>query len=378
MCTFINTLPKNYDSNGMPKKKKNLQVYIVPTEDKVYYRFRILSFAGIGTNRNYPFIQRYIHTHWGEDSEGKRRLEAQVVCPVTPWVVTSGNKYDSCPICKIANQHFVAFKESGWKSRTDAQKNRDLGRRFEAIIPVYVVNDPVYSGNNNKFRVIIFNDRNTYNQFLSKVEAFQSSGINVFNGENAVDCCIHMGLKDEVRNEGTPREYRYTVRAIDKIIFTNKPYTIEAITREAIDKFEFDETYYQASTSEEIDEFYKKYCVVQNDDIPEDDVLVFDAPKKKEQPKAMKNPEVVKNKIAEAPRQPTAPEVMRDEFQNDLTSDPDNVGLDITDDLLEDDSDVKTVSNIEDKIESSDSSNMPNDIDDANLDDLLNDLDENL
>ncbi len=73
---------------------------------------------------------------------------------------------------------------------------------------------------------------------------------------------------------------------IDKVVFTTKPYDIDAITKEAIEAgadgpmgFDFDDEFYTTSTPEEIDAFYRRHCTISNDDIPEeDDIPVYDQP----------------------------------------------------------------------------------------------------
>jgi hypothetical protein len=104
---------------------------------------------------------------------------------------------------------------------------------------------------------------------------------NCFNGENAVDCCMHMTEVPEVRNEGQPNEYVYKNKVIDKIVFSKTPKTIAAITKEAVDAFPFDETYYVTSTKDELQAFYNKYIKVSNDDIVEEDdeIQIFSKPK---------------------------------------------------------------------------------------------------
>ena len=147
---------------------------------------------------------------------------------------------------------------------------------------LYVVNDPNYEGNNGKLKVIIFGDKKQYDAFVKKVES-QLMVANCFNGVKAVDCCMHMSEVPEVRNEGQPNEYVYKSKVIDKITFTKaeKAYDIAAITKESVDNFPFDATYYVSSTPDELKAFYDKYIKVSNDDIVDDEeVEVFDAPKK--------------------------------------------------------------------------------------------------
>lgn len=290
MNQWMNSLNKR--SKGGTTKPKSLVLSIKPcTDDKTFYRFRLLGFTPTaGSDRDDPFIERFVHQHWGVNKEkGYPVLEDEIICPVTPHVKVEGNKYNACKICDLANKYFVAFKDSGWKDKEACKKNKEFGRKYQAIIPVYVVNDPNYAGNNGKFKVIIFNDKKFYTDFRKKVEKASLQNP-VFNGENAVDCCIHMTETVQVANEGQPNEYTWKKKEIDKVVFSNKPYDIPAITREACEGMQFDETYYTASTEAEIDAFYKKYCTISNDDIPMDDeVQVYDVESKPEKPQQKLN-----------------------------------------------------------------------------------------
>lgn len=288
MCTFMSSLPKRSKSNG--GKKKNPVMTLKPCDgDKAYYRVRLLAFSpskASGSDRDDPFIERFVHQHWSVNAEkGYPVLDEEIICPVTPHVHVEGNRYDACKICTLANKYFIAFKESGWKDKDANKKNKEFGRKYQAIVPVYVLSNPNWEGDANKFKVMIFNDKKFYQEFRKKVETASQTNC-VFNGKNAVDCCIH--VKEEVQkvNEGQPNEYTFKKRVIDKVIFTTKPYDIPAITKEAVEEgvagpmqFDFDDEYYTTSTPEEIDRFYKKYCTISNDDIPDDDdVPVYDKP----------------------------------------------------------------------------------------------------
>lgn len=124
-------------------------------------------------------------------------------------------------------------------------------------------------------RVLIFNDKKFYDEFMKKLEKQLLKG-NCFNGVNAMDCCMHMGVEDVLCNEGKPNQFVWHKRVIDKICFS-KPYDLPAITKESVDAFPFDDTYYVSSTTDEIDAFYKKYIKVSNDDIVIDDEDVVEA-----------------------------------------------------------------------------------------------------
>ena len=279
MSIFMSTLPKHSKSNG--GKQKSLVMTLKPCPDeKSYYRVRLLAFApppGSMSDRDDPFIERFVHQHWTKDPDkGYNKIDAEVVCPVTPHVHVEGNRYDACKICTLANKYFIAFKESNWKDKDANRKNKDLGRKYQAIVPVYVVNNPNWEGDNGKFRVIIFNDKKVYQDFRKRVERAALENP-VFNGTGAVDCCLHVKEDVEVLRPGQPNEYKWKKRVIDRIVFSTKPYDIGAITQDAIISMGFDDEYYTSSTPDELNAFYQKYCTVSNDDIPDaDEVRVYD------------------------------------------------------------------------------------------------------
>ena len=232
----MSTLPKHSKSNG--GKQKSLVMTLKPCPDeKSYYRVRLLAFApppGSMSDRDDPFIERFVHQHWTKDPDkGYNKVDAEVVCPVTPHVHVEGNRYDACKICTLANKYFVAFKESNWKDKDANRKNKDLGRKYQAIVPVYVVNNPNWEGDNGKFRVIIFNDKKVYQDFRKRIERAALENP-VFNGTGAVDCCLHVKEDIEVLRPGQPNEYKWKKRVIDRIVFSTKPYDIGAITQDAI------------------------------------------------------------------------------------------------------------------------------------------------
>lgn len=354
MCTFMSSLPQN-SATAETAKKKNLGLFIRPSKDKEYYKFRLLAFKSPNKNdRDYPFIERYIHQHWTTDAEGKKRIDGQVICPVTKYVHTEGNPYEECPICRYANMNFLSWKESGWKDKESAKKNREFGRKFEAIVPVYVISDPNYQKNERQLRALIFSDKEFYKQFQKLIRETSTRAC-CFNGGEAVDFYIHMTQRPKVVNEGLPTEYTFNENVIDKFGFTKleKAHKIESITKEAIDNFEFDETYYVSSTPEELQEFYNKFIKVSNDDIPDDDeeVAVYEPPKKE---RVTKTNSVVATKVE------NTEVVVEDDDDNldDLISDSDNI-----------ESSDKSTEKAADEVEK-----MP--FDDESDDDLMDGLDE--
>lgn len=290
MCTFCTELPKLSKSAEMPKKQR-IYLPLKPSAEKEYYRFRLLWFKSASkSDRDYPFIESYRHTHFGKNDKGQTIVDDFVVCPVTPYVKAKweDDPYKSCPICKAGNNNFIAFKESGYKDRVSANKANEFGRKFAAYVPVYVVNDPNYEQNNGKLKVFMFGDKKDYEQFKDLVNKKSQEAV-VFNGKNAVDFYIRLETVTEVNHKGEPNEYTWSHNRIAQMGFTKseKAYDIPAITKELIDDFEFDEQFYVTSSKEELQAYYNKYCKVQMDDIDEDeDVKVFAKPAPAKKPAA--------------------------------------------------------------------------------------------
>ena len=321
MCTFMSSLPKKSKSAGQRTAKKNLVMSLKPCPtEKSVYRFRLLAFSSESKNdRDDPHIIRWVHQVWKKDPEkGFPVLEDEITCPVTPHVHVEGDRYHACKVCDMANKYFLAFKESGWKDKEANRKNKELSRKFNACIPVYVVDDPIYDGNIGKFKVLIINDKKEYQEFRAKIEK-QLLKTPVFNGKGAVDLCIHVGEEVQTFNEGQPNERTYKKKVWDKVVFSTKPYDIPSITKETVDGMGFDETYYTSSSPEEILAFYNKYCKVSNDDIPEEDEIPVYKPESEEPNAGSKVVAEVKSNTEEA--------------ANDLAEDPDNEGLDIVEEV---------------------------------------------
>lgn len=326
MCTFMSSLPKKSKSAGQRTAKKNLVMSLKPCPDeKSYYRFRLLAFSSESKNdRDDPHIIRWVHQIWKKDPEkGFPILEEELTCPVTPHVHVEGDRYHACKVCDFANKYFLAFKESGWKDKEANRKNKELSRKYQAIIPVYCVNDPNYDGNIGKFKVLIINDKKFYQEFRAKIEK-QLLKTPVFNGKGAVDICIHVGEEVQTFNEGQPNERSFKKKVWDKIVFSTKPYDIPSITKETVDAMGFDDEYYTSSTPEEILAFYNKYCKVSNDDIPDDDEIPVYKPEAEDKDTGAAVMAEVKSN--------------NEEVANDLAEDPDNEGLDVAEEAAEDQS----------------------------------------
>ena len=280
MPTFEARSKKRGGGGSGEKRPENIVCYLKTTNGpKEFYAFRLLAFRGKdGVERKNPYIERYVHTMWTTNSNGKRFPECTVVCPVTSHVSWARGKdrYEQCPICGHAQKAFAQFKQSGWKNREAAKINDEFGRKFEGLLPVYVVKDPNNPMNNGKFRVLLIGDKKKFDEIIETIEVLVKQGIHVYNGGEALDLYMQFGPVEHKSHEGQPNERVWTKNEITRFRFSNKAYEIPAITPDAIRAFPFDEQYYVESTPEELKEFYDRYCVPPAGNVEED--FDFDEP----------------------------------------------------------------------------------------------------
>ena len=346
MCKFMSSLSKYSPSVGVLKRNPNLEMFLQPCKDeKTYYRVRLLGFES-KLGRSDPHIVRYVHKVWVTDPKTGKKHQEKILCSKrTAWFDTEGPKTSSCKICNYVNQQWSIYNESGKtdiEARTKASK---LSANYEAIVPVYVKNDPNYERNNGKFKVIIFNNKETYEDFRKLIE-HKLKEVSVLNSVKAVDTLIHVGVEEITTKAG--KIYKNPV--IDKIKFSTEPYDIPAINSKNIDAFPFDDTYYVKPDQDEIDEFYNKYCSISNDDIPEDDDIPIYASDKSSNSSNASNVKIPENDI---PTDDVSDDEIDDlisndkdevDVKNDLTTDPDDEGLAV----------IKSSSNESDDIDSDD------------------------
>jgi len=285
MCTFVSKLPKrSKTAESASGRKKNTRdpfvLYFRPTEGKNVYRFRLLNFTSSASNRDFPFIEKYVHEHWvdekKEDGSTKGRLESFSTCSNTTYMNANGLDYE-CPICKYGWAHFRKWKESGKKDAISRKKWQKGMNKYVAILPIYVVKDPHNPDNNGTIRTIILKDKEMYKSILSKIKETQKSDC-VFNGKNAVDFYASVHEEETIYREGEPTEFRFTRIKLDKTGFTTKPYDLPAITKELINNFPFDDEYYTMTTEEESQEFLEQYVMENDINVPADDILFEDGP----------------------------------------------------------------------------------------------------
>lgn len=343
MCKFMNSLSRSPEIIGAPRPNKNLELFLKPNKEGEFYRVRLLAFNSKDGRRIDPHVTRIIHSSWETDpNTGKKHL-TKIVCPSkTPWVEVDENKKGSCKVCSYVAQQWAIYNESGKTDKTASKNASKLRSSYEAVVPVYVVNDPNYEKNNGKCKVIIFDDKERYLNFRKKIEA-QLRVNKVFNGEEAVDCLLYVGTEEIPRSNGTA----FNKTVITKVQFSTKPKDRPQITSALIDSFPFDETYFSETPQDEIDEFYKKFCAIVNDDIPEDDDIPVYRPTTKPASKI----EIPTN--SESTQKDVSDDEVNDLIGDDLTKDPDEEGLDVPD-------------------ENSNSSSLKND--DKNAEDILAEL----
>lgn len=312
--TFVND-KLTMASTQSDKSLKRLEVFLRPTEKNEFFRFRLLWFNHEGSGRKVPYIERWIHQVWEDGDDGKRKLN-EIICPVSKHVAESwpaGNPYDSCPVCKFANMNFVAFKDSSWKDRTAANNSKTFKRKYDLVVPVYIVSDPCYSNNVGKIRVFRINDSKVGDKFKKMIVA-KSATEQIFNGGKAVDFIIRMDKVKYERDDGS----FWTKNEIVQMGFTNKPYEIAGITQEAINEFPFDDYFGAIPKVADLKEWHKKYCLhADTDDIDFDGISDMGG-----------------DTIMPTSKSPVVPEVPEEE-PTDIPADFDNEGLDTIADSTE-------------------------------------------
>ena len=288
MSLFCQDLPSFSKTGGI--RKQPITIFLKPSENKEYYQFRLLSFKNESNGRDYPFIKRWVHTHWGKTDQGKNIVDDTVVCLTTEYVPFDGpntlkGRREACPMCRHDDENFGIWKSSGWQDKIAMKKHFAMQRQFQAIIPVYVVRDPFNDKNNGKLKCFIISNPDEYEAFDKLVHEtwarikHTNAGYEIFNGQHAVDFYLRMEKVPEIRYKGKPNETTVEVRKITKMAFGKgeKAYDIPEINEDAIRAFEFDQQYFTENTADEIQEFYRKHYSVVTQNVPDEDVdALFD------------------------------------------------------------------------------------------------------
>ena len=357
MCTFCSNLPSNeYGGDG---KKAFITLFLKPNDPsnpKESYRFRLLNYRSpTKNNRSYPFISRYVHNHWSVNENGIRVVDDYMVCPSTPYIDARNDlelgyadsfkelklrdkkpTWDNiCPICKHVAEAWNAWKSSGKTDKMALDRISALKKQFQGVVPVYVINDPVNPKNNGRFKCIIFNNQPEYKSFIelvnteiAKVVASKGS-YQWCNGDNAVDFYLRMEKVPVVYKNGN----QGTTRKITKMKFGQKAYDLvdnngnPIVTKENIDRFEFDDQYYVKNTKSELEEFYSKYFSLVSNNIPDEDIDSIDSNQVQTVPDTEKI-QIPQNQNA-GPSKPTSSLV------NDLVDDPDDIPFEDKDESKE-------------------------------------------
>lgn len=304
MCMFCSDLPTDERAG---KKKSYITLFLKPNDPenpKESYRFRLLNFRSPGKNdRTFAFISRFVHNHWGENENGIKIVDDYVVCPSSPYIDARGDQdlgfvdtfkelklrdkkptWDNvCPVCKHVAEAWNAWKSSGKTDRVAMDRIFAMQKQFQGIIPVYVINDPNNPKNNGRFKCIILNNQEEYKRLIelvhteiAKISGAKKAGhpYDWCNGTNAVDFYLRMEKLPVTYKNG---KQGFT-RKITKMLFGQKPYDLvdasgkSIVTKEAIDRFEFDDQYYVKNNKSEIEEFYNKYFSLVSNNIPDEDI----------------------------------------------------------------------------------------------------------
>lgn len=222
------------------------------------YRFRLLFYLDNKSNRQGPFIDKYIHNYWNSDTKESDR----VTCPTSLYL--EGNLgFKNCPIC---NNNSNLWKEYKNGSQTAYELYKQHKRRFYGFALVYVVNDPVNSENNGKVRIMPYGI--TIQKFLeSEVfgqgDAADPVGSDAFNLEEGYDLIIQ--VEKNQTDAGNFNKYNPKF-AREKTSINIDTETIE----KEIKELKFDEDFYSVSSKEELLKFYQDYVLDQNEDDEEE------------------------------------------------------------------------------------------------------------
>ena len=279
---MMSDTPK-FSTSAPVKPPQRVKLFLRPTDDlgegeEGYYRLRLLNFVNTEKNdRDYPFIVRNVHRVFGKNEEGKNVVKGEVVCPTTVFAHQSGKGEEICEICKFVGKKFDEYRKSNKTDVAARAAANQFKAKFEAWIPVYVINDPTYDRNNGKLMAFCFNDKKEFDEFRKKVEATRRQH-EVYNGGAAVDFFIRLGTDETVYDEGTPNEHVFKKTVIRKMVFSRDPYPIPQITTESLMEFEFDDQLYTPPSKEEVKAFYDQFCKVQTvGGLPDDDEEIKEA-----------------------------------------------------------------------------------------------------
>lgn len=258
---MLRPVPK-FDETGKELKKSER-----------YYVFRMLYFTS--DDRKYPFIVRNEHTFLKKDFEGNIKEVKRICCPTTPWAknkIQEPVDRDYCPICKFSFEQ----KSDGWKNfktlgqidYTCLQTARETERIQAAYIPVLVISDPIYKGNNNHFKILRLAGQDgmaAFNRIKEKIHEANKLGITVFNGEEGANIALLCEKMEKIRTkkDGTPilnketgEPQTYIANCITDVqLLSKRLHSYSIVTESNLEKLAFDETYGTAATKDQLSIF---------------------------------------------------------------------------------------------------------------------------
>lgn len=305
----MKTITKLDDSSAFSGvHKKNNEMYLRPIsevdengnkrelKDRCYV-FRLLGFSDDNGLRTYPFIVRYEHQHFQYDDNGKCTGMMRIVCNTSEFVRSSYPEANrDCPICKYSmDRTRDMWRDRKHPDRVAGDLARDSKKVWAVYIPVYVINDPTYEGNNKHAKILRLSGdegKKTYERLVAMINEQLSTkdavgnpkkSVNVFNGALGVDLLMLCDKVSKVmtnKKTGAPvidpatgKERTYMQSAVvDMRFLTKRMREYPNINEEMFRSLDFDSLYATPATDEELQAYmHANYVDIDDDDFSEDD-----------------------------------------------------------------------------------------------------------
>ena len=305
----MKTITKLDDSSAFSGvHKKNNEIYLRPIsavdengnqrdlKDRCYV-FRLLGFSDDNGLRTYPFIVRYEHQHFIYDANGKCTSMLRIVCNTSEFVRSSYPEVSrDCPICKYSmDRTRDMWRDRKHPDRVAGDLARDSKKIWAVYIPVYVINDPTYEGNNKHAKVLRLSGdegKKTYERLVAMINEQLATkdaagnpkkSVNVFNGGSGVDLLMLCDKVSRVmtnKKTGAPvidpatgKERTYMQNAVvDMRFLTKRMREYPAINEEMFRSLDFDNIYATPATDEELQSYmHANYVDIDDDDFEDED-----------------------------------------------------------------------------------------------------------
>ena len=266
--------------------RRSSELSIRPTAENNYYRFRLLSFppdpefmksAGLTYYRDLHFLPRYMHIVWTEEPSDKsptgvRNVRYAIPCPASEYIrVNSNLTKKSCPICNAGNAALQAYTESNKRNQVAKDKWLRCKNVFEALVPVYVVNDPNNDSNNGSVKVWKVNEEQ-YQRLVNLVNEAERGKTPIFNDE-AVDLYFTFEKVEKSRtNKKTGEVHTWMQNDIGKLVLTTTVYKVSGLD-DLVKGLNFDATWFTIPSMDDLQDFYAKHIATVSspvNDIPND------------------------------------------------------------------------------------------------------------